>query len=142
MIRCLLVRALLQEARRNELTLPPNPSWQSSDSDENAAWFEEEILFCFFFKFWLRFDENVFCFVRVKRIMTTLNGKNVSTDYSPLSVGEPNVKLLKLELRFWYGLGDGGTGADSSTGRHVSTIASKQLTNSSDDSPIILYCES
>lgn len=59
--------------------------------------------------------------------------------YSPLSVGDPNVKLLRLELK-WYGLGDGGTGVDSSTGRHVSTIASRQFTNNSDDSPIMLYC--
>lgn len=59
-------------------------------------------------------------------------------EYVPLSVGEPSVRLLRLELK-WYGLGDGGTGV-SSTGRHVSTIASRQLTNSSDDSPIMLYC--
>lgn len=36
-MRGLVDLALLQEARRKELTLPPNPSWQSSDSDENAA---------------------------------------------------------------------------------------------------------
>lgn len=60
--------------------------------------------------------------------------------FVPLSVGEPNVKLLRLELK-WYGLGEGGTGADSSTGKQVSTMASRQFTNSSDDSPIILYCK-
>lgn len=64
--------------------------------------------------------------------------KNVTVDYSPLSVGEPNVRLLRLELR-WYGLGDGGTVVESSWGRHVSTIASRQFTNNSDDSPIMLY---
>lgn len=56
----------------------------------------------------------------------------------PLSVGEPSVRLLKLELK-WYGFGDGGTVVVSSTGKHVSTIASKQFTNNSDDSPIKLY---
>lgn len=59
----------------------------------------------------------------------------------PLSVGELSVKLLMLELR-WYGRGEGGTGGDSSTeNKHVSTIASKQFTKSSDDSIIMLYCE-
>lgn len=56
----------------------------------------------------------------------------------PLSVGEPKVRLLRLELKL-YGRGDGGTGTVSSPGRHVSTMASKQLTNNSDDSPIIVY---
>lgn len=56
-----------------------------------------------------------------------------------MSVGDPNVKLLRLELKL-YGLGDGGTGGVSSTeNKHVSTIASKQFTNSSDDSTIMLY---
>lgn len=35
--RCLEERALLQDARRKELTLPPNPSWQSRDSEEKAS---------------------------------------------------------------------------------------------------------
>ena len=49
------------------------------------------------------------------------------------------MRLLRLELRL-YGRGDGGIGVLSSTGRHVSTIASRKLTNSSDDSTIMLYC--
>lgn len=62
-----------------------------------------------------------------------------ATGVAPLSVGEPIVKLLKLELK-WPGRGDGGTGQEgSSTGKQVSTIASRQFTNSSEDSPIILY---
>lgn len=56
----------------------------------------------------------------------------------PLSIGDPKVRLLRLELKL-YGRGDGGTGVVSSPGRHVSTIASKQFTNNSDDSPIIVY---
>lgn len=64
---------------------------------------------------------------------------NILVCAQPLSVGEPSVKLLMLELK-WYGRGDGGTPGDSSTkNRHVSTIASRQLTNSSDDSTIMLY---
>lgn len=63
-----------------------------------------------------------------------------TTSSVPLSVGEPIVRLLRLELR-WYGRGEGGTGiAGSSTGKQVSTIASRQLTKSSEDSPIMLYC--
>ena len=57
----------------------------------------------------------------------------------PLS-GDPNVKLLKLDVKL-YGLGDEGTGWFSSAGKHVSTMASRQFTNSSEDSTIILYYE-
>lgn len=53
-------------------------------------------------------------------------------------MGEPSVRLLRLELRL-YGRGEGGTGPDSSPGKQVSTMASKQLTNNSEDSPIMLY---
>lgn len=61
-----------------------------------------------------------------------------SYEVEPLS-GDPKVRLLKLDVKL-YGLGEDGTGWFSSTGKQVSTIASKQLTNNSDDSTTILYC--
>lgn len=56
----------------------------------------------------------------------------------PLSVGEFNVRLLRLQLKLCT-RGGAVVPAASSTGKHVSTIASKQFTNNSDDSPIKLY---
>lgn len=67
---------------------------------------------------------------------TQQNNRNL-----PLSVGEFNVRLLKLQLKLCV-LGDTIAPAESSIGKHVSTIASRQLTNNSDDSPIKLYCNS
>lgn len=69
-------RVLLHEARRNELTLPPNVSWQSSDSVENAVTERTENIV---------FAESIF--------------STIIINDSPLSVGDPNVKLLKLELK-------------------------------------------
>lgn len=110
--RCFVVRVLPHDVRRNELTLPLKLSWQSSDSVEKAG--------RSYFVHRYKWTESV-------RVM-----------WLPLSVGEPSVRLLRLELKL-YGFGDGGTAAFSSRGKHVSTIASKQLTNSSDDSPMRLY---
>lgn len=101
------------------MLLPAIPSL-SSDSVEKA------------------FRENAARIKHATLVITTRFGPAGAT-HLPLSVGEPTVRLLKLELK-WYGRG-GGTGtAGSSTGKQVSTIASRQFTNSSDDSPIMLYC--
>jgi hypothetical protein len=54
--------------------------------------------------------------------------------------GLPSVRELRLDVKL-YGRGTGESGACwfSSTGKQVSTIASRQFTNSSEDSTIILY---
>lgn len=68
-------------------------------------------------------------------------GLNASYDVEPVNLsGLPRVKLLKLDVKL-YGRGTGDRGACwfSSTGKHVSTIASRQLTNNSEDSTIMLY---
>lgn len=64
------------------------------------------------------------------------------------SVGEPRVRLERLEERFIFELTLNIEGyccispfspSDSSIGRHVSTIASKQFTNNSLLSAVLLY---
>lgn len=69
-----------------------------------------------------------------KKVTNNLTGYTL-----PLSVGEFSVKLLRLQLKLCV-RGATCVPLESSIGKHVSTIASKQLTNNSDDSPIKLYC--
>lgn len=132
--RC-LTRVLLCEARLIELTLRQKFSW-SNESDEKANENEISLQFQFDWRSLIVWrDKNEQRFFKINVSKAFWNKAVYEFKHLPFSVGDPRFILLRLELKLWCR--DGWTKTGSSPGRQVSTIASRQFTNNSDDSPIM-----